>query len=154
MAGRTNMQGTRLYYAPDATTWTDVLPGAAAGSPWVEVADCVNVDCVPNESQDYDDSVLADTAEVIKTDQKVGNITFTKDLNSQSVTLDGFAAAASKHAWAILYLNGTARYNASCILTVTSGGKADKGDYKAKTQETFRVKPVTGRFDLKDADTP
>lgn len=154
MAGRTNAQGTRLYYAPDGTAWTEVLPAAAAGSPWVEITDCVSVEVVPFEAEDYDDSVLSDTAEVIETDHKAGNVTFTKDVNSQSITLDGFALAKSLHAFAVLYLNGTARYNESCRFTPTSGGSAQKGDFKAKAQESYRVKPVTGSFALQAADTP
>ena len=133
-----NSQGSRLFYAPTATAWVDLAAGATPANTFVQVLNLVDVDPKPNNIEEYDDSSLEDTAPVPAMTVKPGSISFTKKKNSQSKTLLDFCDGTTKKVWAVLYLDGTAQ-TVTGRLKVSSGGRANAGDFKAKAQETYEV---------------
>lgn len=154
MAGKVKAMGMSLWHATAGTAWTPTLPGADPGSPWVEVTDLNDIDVKPFEIEEFDTSNLEDSDVEMDEEHKPGSVTVNKDKNNQSVALDAIQQNKTLKAWAVLYPDGTARYNANCRLLPESGGRGAKGDKKAFATESYRIRAVAGYFALQDAATP
>ncbi len=137
MAG-TKSQGSRIYYATAATSWTPLAAGAYPASPWVEVTRGVDADTKPHEVEKNDNSCLNDTSPSPEVILKPGTISFSREKDSQSPTLRGFCDAQTAKAWAEVFVDGTAEYCASGILTCTSAGKAARG-FANRVIESYEV---------------
>lgn len=131
-----NAQGSRLYYAADATAWTALAPGAYPASPWVEVTRGTDIDVVPHETEEVDDSCLNDTAPDPNLVFKPGSVTFSREKDANSGTLR--ALVGVKKAWAAVHVDGTAEYVSSGYLVCTSAGKASKG-FANKVTESYKI---------------
>lgn len=144
-------KGTRVFYADAATAWVALAAAANPSASFTQITDINDVDVVPFVPEKFDDSNLEDSTRDMVVDQAPGSATFTKDVNAESVTLDGFAQAGTKKAIAILYADGTAWYCGSCYLIPTSAGKAEKQDFKNAATESYTLECVSGKFDLQAA---
>lgn len=141
MAG-TKSQGSRVYYATAATSWTPLAAAAYPASPWVEVTRGTDVDTKPHEVETNDNSCLNDLAPSPENILKPGGIDFTREKDSLTHTLRGFCDAQTAKAWAEVFVDGTAEYCASGVLTCTSAGKATKG-FANRVSESYHVAAAT-----------
>src|SRR6185436_19892073 len=137
----TKKRGTRLAYHATANTVL-AAQAAAASIPagWVQVNNMVSVDVVPNAPDTFDDSDLEDTQAEPVTFLKPGMVNFTKKKNgTQTQTLPALAAAQTKYAWAVIYIDGSVEYIGSGALICTSAGAADSGGFNEKSTESYRI---------------
>lgn len=133
-----NAQGSRVYYATVDTSWTPLAAAAYPASPWVEVTRGTDVESKPNEVEKVDNSCLNDLTPNPGVNLSPGTITFSREKDSNTETLRELCDALTPKAWAQVFVDGTAEYTASGILTVTSSGKASKG-FANKVTESYEV---------------
>lgn len=134
MSRGTRSKGTRIYRAPNNTTWTAVLAAGTPGSPWVE-ANCAITVSNPKrfDVQEFDASCLADPTEQPVQELKPGSCGFTakqvdgSGSGSSSTGTDELkvvADATTPLAWGILYVDGRCCYFSSAVLIPQSEGDA------------------------------
>lgn len=143
MANKIRARGMKLWYATEKTAWTPIAAGADPGGGWTQVEDLNSIAVVPFEVDEFDDSNLEDTVPDLNEIAKPGMVTVEMDKNDAAITLDGFAQARTKKAWAVTYVDGTARYCDSAVVIPTKGGDGQKGNFTDSPVEAFKIKALS-----------
>lgn len=137
------MHGTKVYYAADNVTWVALAAGAYPTTGFTEVTRIVNTKVSVMETSEYDDAPLGATSPDPETEIKPGSMEFTKDkVALETATLRGFCDGSTTKTWCFVYKDGTADTVVGKIFPV-DGASAQKGDYKAKIQESYKIQGVT-----------
>jgi len=136
MAG-TKSQGTRLYFAAPGTSWVALTPGSYPTTGFTQITRGVDADSVPHVVEESDNSCLNDTSPSPEVILKPGSMTFTKERDSQSVTLRGMCDGSTAYVFALVAVDGTAD-TCTGYLTCTSGMKASKG-FANRISESYKI---------------
>lgn len=137
------MHGTKVFYAADNASWVALAAGSYPTTGFTEVTRIVNTKVSPMETSEYDDAPLGALVKDPQTEVSPGSMEFTKDkVAAETATLRALCDGTTLKLWAFVYKDGTADTVVGKFFP-TDGASAQKGDYKANIQESYKIQGTT-----------